>query len=124
MKHNFYSIRKLLLRFLFSLLILTMSVTLANAQSALSKVGEDVKINVYPNPFSLFAFVEIHPDLLTDHNNLTFVLYNILGKEVKRISHITTTKVKITRNDLPDGKYIYEMKSESGTIKIGRLNIY
>ena len=75
-------------------------------------------IRIYPNPFSNETTLEL-PD-----KELTFVLYNVLGKEVKRMDKIHSPKITIRRGDLPSGIYFYKIIDNSYTLNTGKLIIY
>ncbi|MCH8902649.1 MAG: T9SS type A sorting domain-containing protein [Bacteroidetes bacterium] len=80
-------------------------------------------VGIYPNPFTSFAIIEFDSYLLFQYDRLSLTLYNIIGKEVKRYDDLKENQVKITREFLPDGKYIYALRSESGMIKTGKFSI-
>ena len=81
-----------------------------------SSFKEEIKI--YPNPFSDETTLEL-PD-----KELSFVLYNVLGKEVKRIDKISAPKTIIKRGDLSGGIYLYKIMDDSNTLSAGKLIIY
>jgi len=96
---------------------------LPDAPTAPTTIGEnDFSINdnikIYPNPFSNETTLEL-PD-----KELTFILYNVLGKEVKRIENIHSPKIIIGRGNLSGGIYFYKIIEESYTLSTGKLIIY
>ncbi|MCH8903634.1 MAG: T9SS type A sorting domain-containing protein [Bacteroidetes bacterium] len=85
-------------------------------------LGYKDKIKIYPNPFNTFTTIEI----LEDYNigmDLSFVLYNLLGMEVKRIENISSNKIKINRDYLPPGLYFYKLAERDQIIATGKLAI-
>jgi len=76
-----------------------------------------IKIN--PNPFSTSAIIKIKGQIA----DASFVLYDIFGREVKRIDKIETNQIKITRDNLPAGMYFYKLKSQEEIIGIGKVII-
>ncbi|MCH8318708.1 MAG: PKD domain-containing protein [Bacteroidetes bacterium] len=76
-------------------------------------------ITIYPNPFSTFAIIKIKGQMA----NASFVLYDIVGREAKRIDKIETKQIKITRDNLPSGMYFYKLKSQEEIIGIGKVII-
>ncbi|MCH7761676.1 T9SS type A sorting domain-containing protein [candidate division TA06 bacterium] len=77
-----------------------------------------VKIQIYPNPFSSSTLMKFKSQI---SENYTFVLYDLLGKEVKRIEGIRTNEVKITRGGISTGMYFYKLQNEKETIEAGKL---
>ncbi|MCH8318838.1 MAG: T9SS type A sorting domain-containing protein [Bacteroidetes bacterium] len=79
-----------------------------------------LNINIYPNPFSSTTTFEIN-STSTFKLRYTFELYNIIGKKVKKISNITSNKFVISRDNLPEGIYIYKINSKNGLFGVGKI---
>ncbi|MCH8318782.1 MAG: T9SS type A sorting domain-containing protein, partial [Bacteroidetes bacterium] len=77
-------------------------------------------IIIHPNPFSNTAIL-FFPQPAAE--GYTFTLYNILGKEVKRIADIKTNELKITRDGLLRGFYFYKVENDEGILKTGKIII-
>ncbi len=73
--------------------------------------------SIYPNPFNSTTTFEIKGM----NQPLTFELYNIIGKQVRTISDITGKKFIISRENLPNGIYIYKISSKDKLICAGKL---
>ncbi|MCH8903671.1 MAG: T9SS type A sorting domain-containing protein [Bacteroidetes bacterium] len=63
-------------------------------------------VRIYPNPFSTHTTLYFNN---YKQDEYTFVLYNVLGEEVRRIEQITTNQKEIRRSNLPKGLYIYKV---------------
>ncbi|MBW8050704.1 MAG: T9SS type A sorting domain-containing protein [Cytophagales bacterium] len=100
--------------------------TIGNIDSITTNVSKiydkQISINVYPNPFSSTTTFEIN-STSTFKLRYTFELYNIIGKKVKEISNITGNRFVISRKNLPEGIYIYKIRSKDGLIGAGKLMV-
>lgn len=74
---------------------------------------------IFPNPFSTSATFFIN-----ESRNATcdFVLYDLLGREVKRTT-INQTRTKIDRDNLPSGMYFYKISDGEKIIGTGKIII-
>jgi len=77
-------------------------------------------INAYPNPFNNQTTIEFPKTINSDCD---FVIYNIIGEEVRRYSVIKTDKLQINRASLKSGIYIGKLinnknNSIEGTVKL------
>ncbi len=77
------------------------------------------EIKISPNPFSDHTYFSF-PPYVYNHNNLFF--YSIMGQEVYKI-RVDQDYVKILRNQLAPGVYIYKIESMQGNLKIGKVII-
>ena len=84
---------------------------------------ERLSISIYPNPFSTSATVRINPVLLKNAKDISFAVYDLLGREVKKIKDIDKEQTTITRDNLPSGLYIYKIYSKKRIIYTGKLSI-
>ena len=83
--------------------------------------GESM-VRIYPNPVSSSATIVINIPLSREVGSASLMVYDLLGKEVKRID-IDRNTVEIKRVNLPGGMYIYKLTNEKGTIGTGKLII-
>jgi len=75
--------------------------------------AENSQVNVYPNPFSTSATVEVNSPLINGaKGDVTFKMFDVFGKEVYR-SRITAHRLLITRGNLSSGIYFYQIISPS-----------
>lgn len=80
-------------------------------------VGEDeidqqLAVNVYPNPISESATIEI----LSNNKNVKFVLYDLNGKEVLSLHDLHSGSYPLDRGDLPGGIYFYSIHTIQGDV--------
>lgn len=77
------------------------------------------QFKVYPNPFSnecLFNF----PYRLV---NGKLIIYDILGKEVRKVENLNTQKFTFKRKNLKKGTYFYKVVQDSKPLKKGKFTI-
>lgn len=80
------------------IIVTTDSLFFENYLGTQSINNEKFNINIYPNPFSEMATIEINE---TDKNaSYTFKLYNLIGAEVKAIKDIKNS-IQVNRENLP-----------------------
>lgn len=79
-------------------------------------------VTILPNPFDNSATVV--PNGLHPGTNYTFILSDLLGRDVRQIVVSGGThSFPLTRDELPDGMYFYRLVSEEGTVSTGRITI-
>lgn len=78
-----------------------------------------LQVNIVPNPLKNQAQVVIQGVNITE--DIAFVLYNLVGKEVYRMK-ITSNTTVLDRNNLPAGLYIYTLSGKALAAK-GKLII-
>jgi hypothetical protein len=76
--------------------------------------------NVYPNPFSFSTTLEITTSSTIKYD---FILYDQLGREVKKILNIDEKKITIEKGDLNSGMYFYKATSKENIMGTGKLII-
>jgi hypothetical protein len=76
------------------------------------------KWNIYPNPFSTSATIETE----TQITSATIEIFNIFGEQVKTFQ-LSDSKSKITRDNLSDGVYFYQIVSNNKVVDRGKLII-
>lgn len=81
----------------------------------------DVSSSFYPNPFSTSATLELGTGITLD--NAVLNIYDVLGKQVKSITGISSNTVQIEKGDLPAGVYIYRLGDATGMQATGRFII-
>ncbi|MBE0653249.1 MAG: T9SS type A sorting domain-containing protein [Bacteroidales bacterium] len=79
----------------------------------------EINVNVYPNPLAgSFATVQFDNPFGDTHS---FVLYSIEGRIVKTIRDIRSDNFTFSGDDLKNGIYLYELKSNKGVAGKGKL---
>jgi len=76
--------------------------------------NSEQKIKVYPNPFSTTTTIFIDNELLT--SSLEIRMYDIFGREIKRMTKIKSKEITITRNNLTGGLYFIRVIREDKII--------
>ncbi len=80
-------------------------------------------IEVFPNPFSRFTTIIIHPEI-NQNESASFELYNVFGVEVRsKIIKNGETTFQLSREDLPAGVYTYKILSSETIIGVGKIII-
>ena len=74
-------------------------------------------VKVYPNPMLEEATVEV-PSTMSD---VSFVLYNSMGQEVKRIENITDSTFTFSKGDLNSGLYLFRLENKDGRFSSGKV---
>ena len=90
--------------------------------STLNITNAPAKIDcrVYPNPFTE------HTTLIFNNTNeqgCSFTLFNEQGQIVQKTENITSSVVRIDRNNLPSGFYYYQLRNGNSIIANGKLII-
>ena len=106
---------------------ITKTVTTLPPSGIDNSVQEQIRVEIYPNPFSNRAFIRVsHPELVSGS---VFTLLNILGSPVyvKTLNgqHSRNNQFEFTihKNNLPAGLYFYKLDTSKGVLKTGKLVI-
>lgn len=87
---------------------------ICNYPTYINETSEIHSLKVFPNPFLNQLNLK-----LTDNEHATILLYDFLGQQV--LQQIFTTSSKINTEQLADGIYSYELRSNKGKLKTGKL---
>jgi len=71
--------------------------------------GDGKKISVYPNPASEYFMLK------NSENVATVIVYNILGRQMKRYK-VNSTNDRFTISDLPKGMYVVRLMNENNDV--------
>ncbi len=77
-------------------------------------------VRLYPNPADGFATLSITSQVL-NNANLTFVLYDVIGREVTKMTNIKSTEVKVNFDNIEKGLYSYKVFSTENIIATGKV---
>lgn len=81
----------------------------------------EVKILAYPNPFTQQATIEIEGNY---SKQMELNIFDIQGKNVKKVYLVNGNKFSITRSELKNGMYIFEIRSKEKTlIGTGKISV-
>lgn len=78
------------------------------------------EIQIFPNPYSNSSTIKFNYD---PENKYTLQIIDINGRIVQAITDIFSDKIQIERKDLTEGLYFYQLTSDNGVIKSGKLII-
>ena len=73
----------------------------------------NVSFNLFPNPFNQFATLEFDNSA---KEVFTLTIYNIQGQLVRTMTNINSNIVKINRQNLTNGFYVFRLQSESKNV--------
>lgn len=79
----------------------------------------NVNLNVYPNPFTDFAKVEVTGEQFQD---MEFHVFDASGKKV-RVENFENNELEFYRNQLPQGLYIFTINVKGQVVQNGKLII-
>ncbi len=82
--------------------------------------AKEINLNVYPNPVSEESKLTFTNKTSEEY---TFTLYDITGKEVKKIENITNGEITFNRAGLENGMYFYKLQNSFGASANGKLII-
>lgn len=78
----------------------------------------DYNFYIYPNPVSETAIFNIS---INDIDNPSVYIYNILGQNVYQMEIIRNSQPKFIRNNLPNGVYFAQLKSNSKLLAVTKM---
>jgi ELWxxDGT repeat protein len=93
--------------------------TLTSGLEKIKDLRSDV--SVFPNPFSTSTLLKVNSGIQL--KNAELVIYDIQGREVKKVSNIHTEQVRIESAGLETGLYLYKLTDEGLLISSGRMLI-
>ncbi len=80
--------------------------------------SNDNDVQFYPNPIKTFGIIEINPQINIQGTELR--MYDVFGRTIEKIV-VTEHKMILDRNDLSDGIYFYELKTNNIMLKAGKI---
>lgn len=95
--------------------------TIASLTNIEEKTPSNISVNAYPNPFSEMTTFEINDN--KSNETYSFVLIDLLGKQVKSMNNISNKQFQISRAGLSNGIYLYKIYNAKSLINIGKLVI-
>jgi len=75
---------------------------------------ENHKIKIYPNPSSNYIILKTDPEI--NFEDITLTIYDILGKEIKRMARIKSEETKIETLKFPAGIYFVSLTEKKKII--------
>ncbi len=101
----------------------SLSVQLVVEPSGIDEESSFTNSILVPNPFHESAELVIDPDIFRRNKFLQMKVKDVTGKVVRDLSHISSSKIKIYRNELGSGMYFYELMSGVKVVAKGKLVI-
>lgn len=78
-----------------------------------------VSLSISPNPINDYAIIQ----LKGTYSNWNWALYNSIGLKVQNIENIKEPQLRIYRDNLSAGVYLFQVRNEKGILSTGRLII-
>jgi hypothetical protein len=78
-------------------------------------------VTITPNPVKSSALFRIDNSVVG--KNMSIVIYDALGKQVRVINNITSNEVRVNRDNLAEGLYMYELISDSKSVAKGKMMV-
>lgn len=75
------------------------------------------QIKIFPNPATQHIVFTLSPTV----KEFDFILFDMLGREVRNISGLRNNELVLNRKNLEAGIYVYQIKDEKGNIKVGKV---
>jgi hypothetical protein len=79
----------------------------------------EIGFQVSPNPFSTSTTIKLNGNKGSEP--ITFLMYDMTGKEIKVKNTVSSQQIIIERGELPNGIYFYKVSQNSNVIGIGKL---
>jgi len=74
-------------------------------------------VNIFPNPFTTSSTLQVSKSL----QSATLVIYDIIGKEVKRMEGLSGKEIIIQRESMKSGMYFYLLMDKQGVVGNGKM---
>jgi len=104
------------------MILMVLSAQNVSAQQRNNSFSDKEWVRIYPNPVVSDATISISSDVDLEKAKISIVFYNIVGKEVFRLSNIKDYDVRINREGFVPGIYIYQMKVDEKVQSTGRIS--
>jgi hypothetical protein len=89
---------------------------------SLAQQLQEADIQVYPNPFSSSASLDVTGYDFSLQGALQLDVYEVQGRKVMSIDNIRSNRTTIERGNLSNGMYIYRLRTEDGrNVRAGRI---
>jgi hypothetical protein len=103
-------------------LIVNATIWLASGTTSIDEINDSsYDIILYPNPIGYSASFNISAPV--NIGNSSIIIYDMLGREVKRISNLQSHYIELNRDNLERGMYIYKFYTNRNIIKIAKFMV-
>jgi len=92
----------------------TVTVTVKICDESVDEKNYEKNIIVYPNPFTDITTLSFSEPLL----KASLIIYDIFGKEVKRLENLNGNEIRLSRNGMSKGMYFF--RAIEGNIDVGK----
>lgn len=106
---------------LFLVVMLSMSTSVFAQSNA--RLGEVEYVKIYPNPVVSEATIKINDEVDLEKHKVSITFYNVVGKEVYKVSSLKEFEVRFNRDNFLPGMYIYQLKIDDRTQSTGRITV-
>lgn len=86
-----------------------------------ANASNDISVEIYPNPFTESTTMKIGEGMVL--RNTSLAVFDMLGNKVMALENINNHELKITRNDLNNGVYFYQLTNDGNVVSAGKLVI-
>src|SRR6185436_10885027 len=87
--------------------------------TSINEIENNSFITIYPNPFSSEAIVQYGRNL----KDAVLTVYNLYGRQVKQINHISGRTIILSRDHLPGGLYFIHLAEDNKTLAANKIVI-
>ena len=78
-------------------------------------------INIYPNPVVSNFTIAFNAESLNSFDKISFMMYDLNGREVKYIDKLESAQISIDRDNLVSGLYLYKFIAGSHFLTSGKI---
>ncbi len=78
-------------------------------------------VRIYPNPVIDNATISFDAACLNAFGKISFTLYDITGREVRKAEQLTSSETSINRGYLGNGIYIYKFTGDNNILASGKI---
>jgi uncharacterized repeat protein (TIGR01451 family) len=82
------------------------------------KGEEGLNVKAFPNPFTYATTIQVEGEA---YDNLTLMVYDIMGREVAVLSENNTNQIELPRNNLETGVYVFKLLGNGQPISSGKI---
>jgi hypothetical protein len=82
------------------------------------KEAPELKVKAFPNPFTSATTIQVEGE---EYDNLTLMVYDIMGRQVAVLSEDNTNKIELPRNNLETGVYVFKLLGNGQPISAGKI---
>jgi N-acetylneuraminic acid mutarotase len=91
----------------------------SNGFDEIEKLGSSLK--VYPNPMHESSTITFNSESLNAFADISFYLFDISGKMIREERRLSTAELKIEREGLQPGVYVYRLVADKRNVASGKL---